>query len=511
MNSPVAVLPPKVGRRPPSARVEVSVNGEVLSGRYRLLEKLGRGGVGEVWRAEDLQLGRPVAVKLLRRTDGDALSSPERFLREARAAAQLSHPNVVATYDIGTADGRNFLVQELVNGRDLLRVMRAQGLPPAPKVADLAVQAARGLDAAHAAGIVHRDVKPANLLLDGGGTLKITDFGIARMSGTDLTTGLTGPVLLGTAAYVAPEQVRGEPAEPASDRYALGCVLYELLTGRPPFTGTAHEVLAAHVDTEPVPVDQVRTDVDPGLADLVMGLLAKNPVDRPASAAEALAYLDGQGAQTQAVELPPPSDHTQVLMLPMDDDEDEPRVVPSPHRREVSATPRRLGAVAAAVLVFGGIGAFGASQLRSGDTPQASTNDRPAASKVGTSPKPVAKPTPKPTPKPKPSPKPTPTQTATGPAAQLRTLARLIRQDAEGRSARTLRAAARDLDQAASATTEGDGEKAAEEFRDATRRLAEAQRRGQWQPSAEVVTLFQQLGPMGWNSRRGNGDGQDGD
>ncbi len=497
--------------------------GDVLSGRYRLLEKLGRGGVGEVWRADDLQLGRPVAVKLLRRTDGDALSSPERFLREARAAAQLSHPNVVATYDVGAADdGRNFLVQELVNGRDLLRLMRSQGLPPAPKVADLALQAARGLDAAHAAGIVHRDVKPANLLLSGDGTLKITDFGIARTTGTDLTAGLTGPVLLGTAAYVAPEQVRGEPAEPASDRYALGCVLYELLTGRPPFTGTAHEMLAAHVDTEPVPVDQLRTDVDPGLADLVMGLLAKDPVDRPAGAAEARAYLDGQGAQTQAVALPPvvelppalelpPSDHTQVLLFPPgDDDEREPDIVPAPHRRDVPATPRRLAAVAAAVLVFGGIGAFGASQLRSSDTPQASTADRPpAASKVGTTPKPTAKPSPKPTPKPKP--KPTPTQTENGQAGQLRALARLIRQDAEGRNARTLRSAARDLDQAATATAEGDGEKAADEFRDAVRKLSEAQRRGQWQPSAEVVTAFQQLGTVGWNSRRGNGDGANGD
>jgi len=490
------------------------VNGEVLAGRYRLLSLLGRGGVGEVWRGEDLQLGRPVAVKLLRRLEGDALSSQDRFHREARAAAQLSHPNVVATYDIGTADDQAFLVMELVSGRDLAQLLRAQGLPPAPMVADLAVQAARGLDAAHAAGIVHRDVKPANLLLGTDGTLKITDFGIARMVGTDQTAGLTGQVLLGTAAYVAPEQVRGEPAIPASDRYALGCVLYELLAGRPPFSGASHEMLAAHVDAEPVPVLELRPDAGTGLADLVMRLLEKHPADRPATAAEARAYLEGLSVETQAVELPA-VEHTRVLSLPPEtglpliDDasysdapyDDEPDVIPAPRRSVVPATGRRL-AVVAAVAALALLAVMGASQLRSDEAPQA--DPPPGATKAGTTPTPAAKPTATPTPKPKPKPK----QTATpdGPAATLRALARLVRADAEGRTGRTLRAAARDLDQAATAVAEGDGKEASEQYRDGVRRLAEAQRRG-WEPSPQVVELFRQLGTFGWNSDRSSGDG----
>ncbi|HEY0473109.1 MAG TPA: serine/threonine-protein kinase, partial [Kribbella sp.] len=169
------------------------MNGEVFAGRYRLLTLLGRGAAGEVWQAEDQVLARPVAVKLLRRLEGDPMDAAARFRVEAQSAARLMHPNVVATYDVGTADGQVFLVMELVSGTDLAKLLRGGGLPPAKLVADIAVQGARALDAAHAAGIVHRDVKPGNLLLASDGTLKITDFGIAQASGID---GATGPVLL---------------------------------------------------------------------------------------------------------------------------------------------------------------------------------------------------------------------------------------------------------------------------------------------------------------------------
>ena len=472
------------------------MNGEVLAGRYRLLGLLGRGGVGEVWRAEDLQLGRPVAIKLLRRLEGDALSSLERFRREARATAQLSHPNVVATYDIGTTDDRAYLVMELVRGGDLAQLLRSHGLPPAEEVADLAIQAARGLDAAHAAGIVHRDVKPANLLLSSDGMLKITDFGIARMTGTEQTGGLTGPVLLGTAAYLAPEQVRGQPATPASDRYALGCVLYELLAGRPPFTGETHEVLDGHVHQEPVAVLEYRPDAGDGLADLVMLLLAKDPAARPATAAEAEACL---GA-TDVAEPPP----TEVIALPQmaADDEFEQR------RSGVSPNVRRgamVGVVAAAALAV----ALGVAKLASDDaTPFAEANP-PSAQPTATTK--AAKPTPTPTVhKTTPTPKPTPTPTATpnSQAAKLRALADLLRkEDAHGRAERMLRAAARDLDQAAAALAKGDDDEAAHQMRDAYRRLGEAQRDGQWRPSPEVLQAFRQLGPLPGL----NGDGQNSD
>ncbi len=270
------------------------MNGEVLAGRYRLLAPLGRGGAGEVWRAEDTVLARPVAVKLLRRLEGDPVDAVERFRTEARASARLTNPNVVATYDVGTANGQVFLVMELVDGPDLAQLLRTKGLPPDEFVADIALQGARALDAAHAAGIVHRDVKPGNLLLAPDGTLKMTDFGIAQATGID---GSTGPVLLGTAGYVSPEQVRGERATPASDWYAFGCVLYELLEGTPPFVGTdVMNVMHQHLDTPPPPVRH--TEATPGLANLVMALLSKDPAARPSSATAVSAYLNGATPQT---------------------------------------------------------------------------------------------------------------------------------------------------------------------------------------------------------------------
>src|SRR5689334_23062167 len=236
-----------------------------------------------------------------------------RFQAEAQAAARLMHPNVVATYDVGSAGDRVFLVMELVSGPDLAQLMRTAGLPSAKLVADIAVQGARALDAAHAAGIVHRDVKPGNLLLAPDGTLKMTDFGIAKRAGNE-TTGLG--VLLGTASYVSPEQVRGGAATPASDWYSLGCVLYELLAGTPPFTGaTVEAVMHQHLQAQPAPI--VRNDVTPALSALVMQMLAKNPADRPSSAAEVTALLASTAHDsTQAIALPPISDSTQVLPLP---------------------------------------------------------------------------------------------------------------------------------------------------------------------------------------------------
>jgi serine/threonine-protein kinase len=233
-----------------------------------LADLLGQGGAGQVWRAEDLELGRSVAVKLLQRSDVTSGDGFTAIRAEARKAARLVHPNVVGVYDVVVGDdGRAFLVMELVDGPNLAEVLRTpgQGQASSADVADIAVQTARALDAAHAAGVLHCDIKPANLLLAPDGTVKVTDFGIAATSVTASASpgsGQTG-VFLGTASYVSPEQVRGQPATPASDWYSLGCVLYELLTGRPPFVAeTTEEVLGQHIHAAPIPIQVVRPDVN---------------------------------------------------------------------------------------------------------------------------------------------------------------------------------------------------------------------------------------------------------
>ncbi|WP_338784776.1 serine/threonine-protein kinase [Streptomyces sp. DG1A-41] len=254
----------------------------LLAGRYRLDVEIGRGGMGEVWRAYDETLARAVAVKLLLPQDTDATAA-SRFRLEAQTAGRLNHPNVVGVLDFGEYDHRLYLVMELVEGDSLARVLSVSGALPAERVAELAAQAAAGLAAAHEQGIVHRDVKPANLLLDAGGTLKIGDFGIARFlddPGAALTA--TGQIV-GTGLYLAPERALGLPAGPASDMYSLGCVLYQLLSGRPPFQAdTAVALLHQHLDNAPVPPrDLGVAGLPPAFESYLLALLAKQPDDRP--------------------------------------------------------------------------------------------------------------------------------------------------------------------------------------------------------------------------------------
>ncbi|MDQ0746369.1 serine/threonine protein kinase [Streptomyces africanus] len=254
----------------------------LLAGRYRLDVEIGRGGMGEVWRAYDETLARAVAVKLLLPQDTDATAT-SRFRLEARTAGRLNHPNVVGVLDFGEYDNRLYLVMELVEGDSLARVLSVSGALPAERVARLAAQAAAGLAAAHEQGIVHRDVKPANLLLDAGGTLKIGDFGIARFlddPGAALTA--TGQIV-GTGLYLAPERALGRPAGPASDTYSLGCVLYQLLSGRPPFQAdTAVALLHQHLDNAPVPPRELGVaGLPPAFESYLLALLAKQPEDRP--------------------------------------------------------------------------------------------------------------------------------------------------------------------------------------------------------------------------------------
>jgi eukaryotic-like serine/threonine-protein kinase len=260
-----------------------------LANRYRLERTLGRGGMAVVHLARDIVLDRPVAVKLL--TDG-AGSDPDlraRFLREGRLAAALSHQNVVRVFDTGEDGDQPYIVMEYVEGRSLAELRRQETLEP-EDVVSLGRQACAGLAHAHKAGIVHRDVKPQNLLLQDDGVLKVADFGIARgSSGATITVAGT---LLGTAGYMAPELVAGEPATPASDLYALGAVLYELLAGRPPREVTTIADLAFDGATV-TPVDELAPDAPPALAAAIMRCLDPDPAARPASASELALELEG--------------------------------------------------------------------------------------------------------------------------------------------------------------------------------------------------------------------------
>jgi hypothetical protein len=281
--------------------------GAVLGGRYVLGEHIGHGGYGEVWRATDTALSRPVAVKLLHpryTRRGEALA---RFRAEARLGGGLSHENIAQVFDYGEpADGQPpYLVMELVDGPSLDAVL-AGGPLESTRAMDIVAQAAAGLQAAHAAGMIHRDIKPANLLLAPGGAVKITDFGIAHTIGSAPVT--ASGELIGTPGYLAPERAEGEQATPASDLYSLGMVAYECLAGAPPFTGTALEVAIAHRDRPlpPLPLS-VRADV----CAFVMRLTAKDPACRLDDAAEVAVQAgllrDGVGvAALQARPDPPP-------------------------------------------------------------------------------------------------------------------------------------------------------------------------------------------------------------
>jgi hypothetical protein len=261
-----------------------AVDGRRLGGRYRMEALLAAGGMGEVWTARDLLLDRAVAVKVL----GGALAgdgrAAERLRREARAAARLDHPNIARVLDLGEHDGRPYLVMELLEGESLAtRIDRAGPLSPS-EAARIVAAVADALEAAHQAGIVHRDVKPGNVFLTTAGEVKVLDFGIASAAGdTALTTG----DLLGTAAYLAPERVLGHRATSAADIYALGVVLYELLAGHRPFAGDSEVELAmAHVNADPPPLGEIAPAAPPSLVAACHHALAKDPASRPASAAE---------------------------------------------------------------------------------------------------------------------------------------------------------------------------------------------------------------------------------
>jgi len=264
-------------------------------GPYEVVAPLGVGGMGEVYRARDIRLGRDVAIKLLRAEVAGDAERGKRFEKEARAVASLSHPNILALYDVGTHEGRPYLVTELLDGFTLAERIRAGDLTVAKSV-ELATQIARGLAAAHERGIVHRDLKPGNVFVTRDGVVKILDFGLARLTQTDAgawdregaptETGLTGAgSILGTVGYMAPEQVRGQLADNRSDIFAFGCVLHEMLCGVSPFRrDTAIDTLAAILHEQPPGLCGTVKDLPSQLESILTRCLEKRPEDRFQSA-----------------------------------------------------------------------------------------------------------------------------------------------------------------------------------------------------------------------------------
>jgi serine/threonine-protein kinase len=262
----------------------------MLGGRYELGTPLGAGGMATVWRATDRLLGRQVAVKVLREQYAADPSFLARFQREAMHAASVSDPRIVTVFDCGVDPGAPYIVMELVSGQTLQQLLDQARALPAGEAVMVAAEMCAALEVAHAAGLVHRDIKPANVLVTSGGQVKILDFGIARMAHA---AGLTQTgTLIGTAEYLSPEQGAGQPAGPQADLYAVGCVLYEMLTGTPPFTADSPAGLVyRHVHDQPAPPSARRPGLPPQVDGLVLRLLAKDPAARPPGAAAARAAL----------------------------------------------------------------------------------------------------------------------------------------------------------------------------------------------------------------------------
>jgi serine/threonine-protein kinase len=262
----------------------------LFDGRYRILKRIGSGGMADVYLAEDEVLGRRVAIKILNERHAGDDQFIERFRREAQSAAALSHPNVVAIYDRGEAEGTYYIAMELLDGRNLKELIVARGPAPPKIVVEYARQILAALAYSHRHTIVHRDIKPHNVVVDGDGRVKVTDFGIARGGASQMTE--VGSIV-GTAQYLSPEQARGEPVDPRSDLYSLGIVMYELLTGSVPFTGDSPvEIAMKHLSATAPPPSEVREGVPRELDLVVMRALAKDPDDRYASAEEMDADLE---------------------------------------------------------------------------------------------------------------------------------------------------------------------------------------------------------------------------
>ena len=276
----------------------------VIDDRYRVVKRLGSGGMADVYCAEDSQLGRRVALKVLHMRFAEDREFVERFHREASSAAGLQHPNIVAIFDRGEWDGTYYIAMEYVEGRTLKEIVREKGLAPPDAAIDITLQILRAARYAHKRGIVHRDIKPHNVLIDQEGRVRVADFGIARAGTSDMTE--TGSIM-GTAQYISPEQAQGRPVDARSDLYSIGVVLYELLTGRVPFDAESPVTVALmQVNEPPIPPMEIKPDIPPALDAIVMRALEKDPARRFADADEFIAALESARQAPQQVIAPPP-------------------------------------------------------------------------------------------------------------------------------------------------------------------------------------------------------------
>lgn len=272
--------------------------GSQVDGRYRIVRRLGSGGMADVYCAEDTHLGREVALKVLHRRFAQDQEFVERFRREAKAAAGLSHPNVVGVFDRGEHEGTYYIAMELLSGRTLKQIMSEEAPLPQEQVIDLGSQILKAAGFAHRGGVIHRDFKPHNVIVDEQGRAKVTDFGIARAGASEMTE--TGSIM-GTAHYLSPEQAQGHAVTAASDLYSIGVMLYEMLAGRLPFDGDSAVAIALkHLSEPPPPLSQLRPDIHPALEAVVMAALAKDPERRWQTAEEFADGLEAARAQIEA-------------------------------------------------------------------------------------------------------------------------------------------------------------------------------------------------------------------
>jgi hypothetical protein len=344
--------------------------GRLLADRYELQDLAGTGGMSSVYKARDAVLERTVAIKILHEHFSDDPEYVERFRREARALAQLNHPNIVTVIDRGEFEGRQFIVFEHVHGETLKSLVDRQGPLPIDRALSLVHQVARGLAFAHEHGVVHRDVKPHNVLIDDDGVAKVTDFGIARS--IDPADGLTETgTLLGTSEYIAPEQASGQRVDERSDQYSLAAVLYELLTGVPPYEGENFMAVAMKHIREPVPsVRARRPDVTPRLDAIVARAMAKRPEDRFPSTEAMMAALETERASVDGAAPGPGATldgATERIDLP-------PSPPPPSPRARVTGPRRRMRLPLLIALLLAGAAALVAALIIAGGRPNALTD-----------------------------------------------------------------------------------------------------------------------------------------
>ena len=283
-----------------------ALTGALIDGRYKVVSRLGTGGMADVFLAEDNQLGRKVALKLLHRRFAEDPGFVERFRREAQAAAGLQHPNVVSVYDRGAYDGTYYIAMEYLPGRTLKQLIRQEAPLDPVRAINITLQILKAARFAHRRGVIHRDLKPHNVIVDDGDHAKVTDFGIARAGASDMTE--TGSIM-GTAQYLSPEQAQGHAVSAGSDLYSIGVILYELVTGQVPFDAEAAVTIAIkHVSEAPPSPRQINPNIPLELEQVILWALNKNPSDRPTDADQLINALEqvkamiegGQGGQRTA-------------------------------------------------------------------------------------------------------------------------------------------------------------------------------------------------------------------